>query len=139
MARFHHPTPEQEDDWRRQVMSMSPELAAAAVANTLDPWTLYRMSSTGDRCTLQSLYLVEGGGVQVTVAVTGEFNAVPFDRQVFGVDPAELTPCELPHPAALTGRVLTTAQVDDNIDLLRVMVRPDLWHLDATGRAIRKH
>ncbi len=47
----------------------------------------------------------------VTVAVSGEFNAVTFERQVFGVNPDDLDECDLPAKDEVTG-VRTTDPED---------------------------
>ena len=70
--------------------------------------------------------------------VTGEFNFVTFDRNVFGIYPDDLEPCEIPTPDELTGTVLTGEEVDENIDALRVLVRPDLFVMGDDGKAKRK-
>jgi len=74
----------------------------------------------------------------VTVNVLAEFNLLMHERQVFGIDPNDLEPCELPRPDENVGLLLTHADVEDNIDLLRFMVRPDLWALTSNGKAVRK-
>ena len=90
MARWTEPTPEQEENWREWVSSRPDSVRKNA--ERLPPWELFLMKSTGQRVTVYS-YSEDG---TVTVNVTGEFNAVMFDRQVFGIDPNDLEPCELP-------------------------------------------
>lgn len=67
------------------------------------PDRLYRMTPTGQRCTIISYS--EGG--TLTVAVTGEYNLTMFDRQVFGIKPEDLTECDLPGPDDPLGAMLT--------------------------------
>lgn len=137
MARFIEPTPKQQKGWNKWIASRPPNVRA--VAEKLEPWSLYRMKPDGQRVTLISLSEGEDGTVTLTVAVTGEFNLTMFDRQVFGVDPDSLEPCDLPQPDEPTGAMMTGEEVDDNIDALRALVRPDLFSLDEKGNAIRKN
>lgn len=130
MARLVEPTVEEEREWREWVASR-PE-SVRVVAERLDPWSLYRMKSTGQRVTVHSFS--EDG--TVTVDITGEFNLQLFDSQVFGIDPDDLEPCD--RPDAPTGSLMTPDQVEDNVDVLRATIRPDLWALDASGKAVRK-
>lgn len=138
MARIFEPTAEQEAGYAEWVASR-PE-AIRAVAERLNPWTLYRMEPTGQRVTVVSLAESEEerGRVTLTVSVSSEFNLTMFDRNVFGVDPNSLTPCDLPDSDEPLGAMFTPTQVDENIDALRVMVRPDLWEMDDTGTARRR-
>lgn len=41
------------------------------------------------------------------VNITGEYNLVTFDRQVFGIKPEELVECDFPEPGAELGTILT--------------------------------
>lgn len=109
-----------------------------AVAERFRPWELYRLKSTGHRVYPLSFGEAEDGTVTLTVAVTGEFNLITFDRQVFGIKPDDLEPCELPSEDEITGALMTHEQVDENIDALRVMARPDLWVMGEDGKAVRK-
>jgi hypothetical protein len=132
MARWMTPTDEQERglaEWK----ASRPDVVRAMM-DKLDIWSLYRMKSTGHRVTIYSFY--ENG--MVTVNVTGEYNSVAFDRRVFGVDPDDLEPCDLPGPNEPVGTVLTAAEVADNIDMLRVTIRPDLFVMGPDGKAVRK-
>ncbi len=132
MARIGEPTKKQITGWRHWVASRPP--CIRVVAERFDPWSLYRMRSTGQRVTVQSFS--EDG--TITVAVTGQFNAVLFDRDVFGVDPDDLEPCELPDADEVLGCALSGEGVAENIDALRVAIRPDLFVMDANGKAKRK-
>jgi hypothetical protein len=81
-----------EQGWREWLAGRPP--AVRALAEKYPPDRLYRMADTGHRVTL--LAYAEDGTVRV--AVTGRFNLVSFERQVFGVDPATLVECDLPGP-----------------------------------------
>jgi hypothetical protein len=41
-------------------------------------------------------------------------------------------------PAELVGAILTDEQVEENIDALRILIRPDLFVTDGDGTAKRK-
>ncbi len=132
MARIVDPSKKQEAGWRRWVKSRP--AAVRAIAERFDPWSLYRIKPNGERVYLVSIN--ENG--TLTVGISGRFNAVVMERNVFGIDPDDLEPCDLPGPDEMTGSLLTDSQVDDNIDALRVMVRPDLWVMDEDGKATRR-
>jgi len=133
MARISEPTKAEERDWKRWVAKRP--AVVKAICERLDPWTLYRMKPTGDRVTLYSAS--EDG--TVTVNVLAEFNLTMFERRVFGIDPDDLEPCELPAPEEPVGAMLSGEEVDDNIDVLRAMARPDLWAMGDDGKAKRKN
>lgn len=62
------------------------------LARKFPPNKLYRIKPKGQRVTIHS-YSEDG---TLTVNVTGEYNAVVFDRQVFGMKPRDLEECDLP-------------------------------------------
>jgi hypothetical protein len=80
----------------------------------------------------------EGAPVTLIVDVRGEFNLVAFERRVFGIDPADLEPCEAPSASELVGATMTQAEALDDIDAIRIAVRPDLWAMGEDGKAQRK-
>ena len=85
----------------------------------LPPDRLYLLKSSGHRVTLLSY----SENRTVTVAVTGEFNSVVFDRQVFGIKPEDLEECELPADNEQLGTMLTERQdVEEYVDFLRPAV-----------------
>jgi len=92
------------------------------------------MKSTGDRVTLRGIS-TDG---TVHVDVTGDYNYVLLERTVFGVDPNDLEPCELPSPDEPVGSVLTHEEFEKNIEALRVLIRPDLFVMGDDGIAKRK-
>jgi hypothetical protein len=134
MARYTEPTPEQVQLWKTWLAARPSNIRA--VAERFDPWTLYRMKDTNQRVTVVSF--AAGEKVTMTVNITGEFNMLTFDRAVFGVDPDNLEPCDLPLPDESTGALMSDSEVVKNIDSLRVTIRPDLWELDDNGLAVRK-
>ncbi len=104
MAHWYEPTDEQRALCANWTASL-PE-AARVVAMRFNPWTLYRMKDTGHRVTLYSFS--EDG--TVTVNVLGQFNAVAMERRVFGVDPDDLTECDLPAEGEPLGVLLNKAE-----------------------------
>lgn len=119
MVRLHEPTPDEESAWKEWV-SKRPE-NVRRVAEHLEPWTLYRMKSTGHRVTLISFDEHENGGVTLRVRVGAEHNYLTFERQVFGISPDDLEPCELPGKDEPLGAIFTT---DDEIDRFINAARP---------------
>jgi hypothetical protein len=130
--RFCKPTKKQQDGYRKWVKKLPKKVRA--VAERFDIWTLYRLKSSGDRVMLQSF---DGDGT-LTVAVSGKFNLVIAERQVFGVPPDDLEECDLPAPDEKLGALMTTEEAVDNLDAMRVLVRPDLWVMTEDGTAVRK-
>lgn len=90
-----------KDGWDEWVATR-PE-SVQKICRQLPPNRLYRMKSTGDRVTLYS-YSEDG---TVTVNVTGEYNVLIFDRQVFGINPDDLEECDLPKPGEPLGATMT--------------------------------
>lgn len=113
--------------WNEWVASRPPVIQEMCAK--LPPDRLYRLSPTGHRVTLVS-YSENG---TVTVAVTGEYNALAFSRQVFGINPDDLTECDLPGEDEVLGTLLTDkAEVDKYIDATRpyVLAARDRQHGD---------
>jgi hypothetical protein len=94
MARFTEPTTQQQAAWRKWV-AKRPSLVRK-IAEQFEPWSLYLLRSTGQRVTVQSFSEDKDGTVTLTVSITGEFNVIAFDRAVFGINPDDLEPCDLP-------------------------------------------
>jgi hypothetical protein len=94
MAGIYDPTPGQRAAWDGWVASRP--ACVRRVAERFNPWSLYRLRTTGQKVMLLSFSEEEDGRVTLTVNVTSEFNRVAFERRVFGIDPDDLEPCELP-------------------------------------------
>ncbi len=135
MAKIYEPTEDMQATWQ-EFLASRPD-SVRLVAQRFTPWTLYKLKG-GHRVIVRSFDEHVDGTVTLTVNVTGDFNLVAFDRSVFGVDPNELEECELPAEGEILGTALTPDEVDDNIDMLRVIARPDLWELDEHGKAIKR-
>jgi len=115
MARFVEPEAKHLELWRKWVASRPP--VVRAIAEKLDPWTLYRIKESGHRCTFRSIN--ENG--TLTMDVTGQFNAVIFDREVFGIRPEDIEECELPAPDEPVGALLAPEEVEAKLDTVRRM------------------
>ena len=129
--RFCQPTKTQERGYRQWVRKLPAK--ARAHAERFDIWTLYRLKSTGDRVTLHSF----NDDGTITVIVSGKFNLVMFERQVFGITPDDLKECDLPAADEPVGAALSGAEAEENLDAIRTLVRPDLWTMQ-DGKAVPK-
>jgi hypothetical protein len=124
VARYKEPTSEQAVAWDEWVASR-PE-AVRKVAKRFDPWTLYKMKSTGQRVTLVAI----GEDGTVRVNITGEFNLLGFERSVFGVDPRDLVECELPSDEEPLGTLdLTPDEVTEHMKLDPVQRQSQMMQL----------
>jgi hypothetical protein len=104
MKRIATPTQEQESAWNEWILSRPEKVRI--VAERFDPWSLYRMKSTGHRVTIFSFSEGSDGKITMTVDVLGEFNLIAFERRVFGIDPDDLELCEPPGPNERVGAIL---------------------------------
>ena len=134
MARFVEPSSGEVAAWDEWLVGRP--LCIREVASRFDPWTLYRFGVSGHRVTILSFS--EGPPVSLTVYVSGRFNFVAFERDVFGVRPEDLVECDLPGVGERVGVVLSDGEVEENIDGLRLLVRPDLWVRRPDGSVVRK-
>lgn len=132
MARIMEPSAKAKRAWRKWVDSRPP--AVKALAERFDPWSLFLLKTTGQRVVVAS-YSEDG---TVSVNVLAAFNAVLFERTVFGINPDDLEPCDLPAPDEALGALLSSGDVQNNIDLLRCAIRPDLFVMGADGKAVRR-
>ena len=90
-----------------------------ALIRRFPPDHLYRLKSSGHRCTIYSY--AEDDTLKVNV--TGQFNFVIFDRQVFGIKPDDLEECELPTEDEILGTALEDqADIDAFVELARPSV-----------------
>ncbi len=105
--RIAEPTPEQLQEWKDWVASR-PE-CVRKIAERFEPWSLYRLKSTGQRVTLRSFY--EDG--TVSVFVLGKFNFLIHERCVFGIDPDDLEPCDLPDPSEVVGSIIPSPEAEN--------------------------
>ena len=120
MAKIIEVSEEQEkawDDW----VSTRPQIIKD-LCKRFPPYNLYRLKDSGHRVTLYS-YFDDG---TMIVNVSGKYNAVMFDRQVFGIKPEDLEECDLPGTDEVTGTVLTEEEdVKEFIDRMRPAILAD--------------
>jgi len=90
-----------ENGWAEWVSSRPPVIQE--MCKSLPPGRLYRMKPHGQRVTIIS-YSENG---TVTVSISGTFNAIIFERQVFGVAANSLEECDLPEAGEVLGALLT--------------------------------
>lgn len=139
MANTYAPTGSQIKAWNKWLRDRPAKVRL--VAEKFPPWKLFRIASTGQRVTVYSVNEAkDSDDVTLTVSVLAKYNLVQFERNVFGISPDDLVECELPADSEQLGAALTQDQVQDNIDDLRLTIRPDLWTRDeATGKAVPLH
>lgn len=92
---------------------------------------LYRMKSTGQRVFLTG-YDEDG---TVSVIVSGEFNKVTFNRQVYNIPLDDLEECELPGPDEPVGAELTNPL---DVAMLIDATRPQILNPEQKARLVRK-
>jgi hypothetical protein len=129
--RFCKPTKKQQEGYRKWVRRLPKKVRA--VAERFDIWTLYRLKSSGSRVMIRS-FDCDG---TLTVIVSGEFNLTLVEQHVFGVPPDDMEECDLPAAGEALGALMTTEEAVDNLDAMRVLIRPDLWVME-DGKAVRK-
>ncbi len=114
MAKVFELTAEQQqeaDEWLKSRPPVIQELYAKCPADRL-----YLLKTSGHRVTIFSYS--EGG--TLTVTVSGDFNQVMFERNVFGIKPEDLEECDLPGPGEEVGVALKTQEeVDAYLDIVR--------------------
>lgn len=95
-ARWETPTDDQVAAWQAWVAERPP--AVRDVAERLNPWDMYRLTTTGQRCRILSFgEVVTDDGAptgEVTVTIYAEHRdlGAVSGRQVFGIKPEELVP-----------------------------------------------
>jgi hypothetical protein len=113
MANIYEPTPEQEKGW--VAWAAGRPKVIQDLAARFKPWKLYLLKSSGHRVFLLSF----NESNTITVAVTGKYNLVSMERQVFGIQPEDLEECELPDPGTPLGVFLTEEEQLDMINRRR--------------------
>jgi hypothetical protein len=102
------------DGWEEWISTRPP--VVQELCRRLPPDRLYRMKPHGQRVTIVSY--AENGTVKVNVG--GEFNAVTFERQVFGVNPDDLEECDLPAANEPVGALFSEREaIESHIEMLR--------------------
>ena len=90
MAVLHEFTPEQQAEWDAWVAGRPPVVQERCRA--FPPNRLYLLKSSNHRVTIYS-YSEDG---TMTVTVSGDYNLITFNRNVFGIKPEDLEECDLP-------------------------------------------
>lgn len=101
------------EDWYEWVASRPP--VVKALCEKYPPNILFRLKSTGQRCTVYSYN--EAG--TLTVSVTGQYNLIDFSRNVFGIAPEDLEECDLPAEDEEVGETETEEETEQKLALLR--------------------
>lgn len=114
MAIIHHWTKEQKEEWDEWVKTRPP--IVQEMCKKFPPNRLYKLKTSNHRVTLYSF----SEDRTITVIVSGEYNAVVFDRKVFGIKPEDLEECDLPDKNEVLGTMLTEDKdVEKFIDVAR--------------------
>lgn len=114
MAKIHELNQPEWDEW----VAARPE-SIRRMCHAYPPNLLYRMGDSRHRCTIYSYH--ENG--KVTVSVTGQYNAVAFARNVFGIDPESLVECDLPGDDEVLGEVCTQTEAVDLMAFIKQQMR----------------
>jgi len=101
MANTYEMTEEQKKGWHSWASSRP--LTIRELCLKFRPNKLYRLISTGHRCTLYSFS--EDG--TISVMISGRYNKVVVDEIVFGVKPEGLEECDLPEKGEELGTEIT--------------------------------
>lgn len=120
MARIIEWNDDQQKGWDEWVASR-PKIIQD-LCRRFPPYNLYYLKDPGQKVTISS-YFRDG---TLKVNVTGEYNAVMFDREVFGIKPEDLEECDLPNASESVGTCLTEKEdVEEFIDIVRPIILAD--------------
>lgn len=101
---------EEIDDDLLQLWTSTRPAVIQEMLKSHPPGRLYRMRSTGHRVEIYSY----SENRTVTVSITGRYNFVVMDRQVFGIPIEDLTECDLPAECEAVGSLnLSPQQVNE--------------------------
>ena len=120
MANIFEPDPQQEVSYQEWLLTRPKHVRK--IAEGFRPWKLYRMKGSTHRATIHCFEEHKDDTVTVKVNILAQFNRLLFERQVFGVNPNDLEECDLPTPNESLGALLTTEEVHENIDNIRVLM-----------------
>lgn len=105
MARYVDPKLKQLEQWEAWKARQQP--AVQAMAARFDPWSVYRLKTTGQRGVIAALEENDDGTWTFSLAITGQFNLVTVDALVHGVRCEDLEPSDLPGEGEPLGTMLT--------------------------------
>lgn len=110
-------TKEQKQEWEKWLSERPPQIRE--LAQKFPPDKLYLLKTSNHR--VYPISYSEDG--TLTVVVSGQYNVVMFDRNVFGINPNDLEECDLPDENESLGTVLTEEEdVESYIDTVRPIV-----------------
>jgi hypothetical protein len=102
------------ENWKQWVSERPPSVQK--LCEQFPPDRLYLLNPTGQRVTILSY----SENDTLTVLVSGEYNLVMFEREVFGISPKDLQECDLPSEHTPKGAFLTEeADIDKFIAAMR--------------------
>lgn len=92
MILWFKPTDKQIAEWKRWLDERPSHVRA--VAERFNPWTLYRLTTTGQRCSVIGFHETTDPSKPVTAYIHAENPTLgrATARNVFGIDPATLVP-----------------------------------------------
>ncbi len=111
MARWYDPSEDRLERWEAWLAGRAPQLRE--VLARFPPWELFRLTredgKEGNRVFVVGAHAhapgcgcQDGAPLTLTVRVDYRFNELLFERDVFGIDPDCLVPCEVPAPKDTT-------------------------------------
>lgn len=100
---WFEPTDEHRSNWATWVAERPQTIRDLIVKYDFAPWKLYRLKTSNHRVTIHSFDENKSGPPTLKIHVTGEFNAVAFERTVFNIKPEDLEECDLPKPGEPLG------------------------------------
>ena len=79
------------------------------------PNLLYRLKTANQRVTIYSY----AENNTMTVTVSGDYNLIDFERNVFGIKPEDLEECDFPQDGELVGVVMTKEETKEYLKSAR--------------------
>ena len=103
-----------EVEWNKWV-STRPKIIQE-MCKKFPPDRLYKLKNSGHRVTILSYSEDE----TLTVTVSGEYNSIMFDRNVFGIRQDDLKECDLPGCDEVLGATFTDkSDIDVYLDIIK--------------------
>lgn len=114
MANISEPNAAYLKEWEEWLAVRPPDIAA--LARRFPPWKLFHLPNPlggkGCRVTVVGFDEHADRSPTIKVYVSGQFNLVAFERVVFGIEPEQLTECDLPGPDEPLGVLLNDQQAE---------------------------
>lgn len=132
MVKIYEPDQEEIAEYEGWIESRPEPIKS--IAKRFRPWILYTLRDTNQNVTIYSFS--ENG--TVTIDVGAKYNdQLLFEKRVFNINPNDLKECESMPNISNPVPVLTSEEVDTNIDIIRCFIRPDLFKMNDHGKAER--